>query len=78
MAGCLADLLLLLGDRDHLAYSEECMSVMHRHRLLYDGDYGFGGRAKHVTAMKKMTNVQALVNCTGAMKRVPSKLEVLL
>jgi hypothetical protein len=28
--------------------------------------------------MKRMTNMQALVNCTVAMKRVPSKLEVLL
>ena len=43
-----------------------------------DGDDGLGGRAKHVTAMKRMTNVQALVNCTGAVKRVRSKLEVLL
>jgi hypothetical protein len=71
-------LLLLLGGTDHLAYSEECTSVMQMHRLLYDGDDGLGGRAKHMTAMKRVTNVQALVNCTVAMKRVPSKLEALL
>ena len=62
----------------YLDYSDECTSVMLMHRLLYDGDDGLGERAKHVTAMKRMTNVQALVNCTGAMKRVPNKLEVLL
>jgi len=50
--------------------------VMEIHRLLYNR-YD-GGRATHATAMKRMTNIQALVNCIVAMKRVPSKLEVLL
>jgi hypothetical protein len=62
----------------YLAYSDECTSMIQMHCLLYDGDDWLGGRAKHVTAMKRMTNVQALVNCNAAMKRVPSKLEVLL
>lgn len=48
------------------------------HRLLYDGDDGLGGRVKHVTGMKRMTNVQPLVNCNVAMKRVPRKQDALL
>jgi len=77
MAECLAALLLLLGGTDHLAYWEECTSVMQMHLLLYDGANGLHGWAKHVTAMKRMTNIQTFVNRTVAMKRLPSKLEVL-
>jgi hypothetical protein len=78
MAECLIVLLLLLGGTDHLAYSEERTSALHTHRLLYNGNDGLSGRAKHVPAMKRMTNVQALAKCTVAMKRAPRKFEVQL